>query len=158
MIGGGFLLGTLPATIIYTALLPITGWIVGQITTSSSLEKWVDAFLYKHNKTARLVELLKNEPFTLSAVLRLTPVIPAAIAAIVAATLKVGDTTFVLATLCVGWVRPLFFASIGGAVLSLSQIQAGLHNTSAERYSQLTDSLLVTVETRIWLELAIINV
>jgi len=122
MIGGGFLLGTLQAAVIYTSLLPITGIIISEITTSSSLRNWVEAFLYKHTKAAKIVDLLKHEPFTLSAVLRLTPVIPAAIAAIVASTLNVRHVTFVFATLCVGWVRPLFFASIGGAAHSMTQI------------------------------------
>jgi len=126
MIGGGFLIGSLPAAMIYTAFLPITGVIVGSITASSSLKKWVETQLYKSNQAATIVELVKNEPFTLSAVLRLTPIIPAAIAAIVASSLKVTHATFIFATLCVGWVRPLFFASIGGAAQSLTQVNAGL--------------------------------
>jgi len=125
MIGGGFLLGSLAAAVIYTALLPITGIIIGQIAASSSLKKWVEKFLYRHNRATTMVDLLKHEPFTLSAVLRLTPVIPAAIAAIVASTLQIKHKTFILATLCVGWVRPLFFASIGGAAQSLKQISSG---------------------------------
>ena len=128
MIGGGFLLGSIPAALIYTALLPITGVVVGEITASSSLKKWVETVLQKHNKIGGVIDLLKHEPFTLSAALRLTPIIPAAIAAIVASTLKVSYTTFIIATLCVGWVRPLFFASIGGTAQSLTQIHADSSN------------------------------
>jgi len=123
MIGGGFVLGSLPAAFIYTALLPLTGIIVSEVTASSSLKKWAQTLLLKHAKAAKIIELLKNEPFTLSAVLRLTPVVPAAIAAIIAATMSIKHTTFIVATLAVGWVRPLFFASIGGAVQSVSQLQ-----------------------------------
>lgn len=130
MIGGGFLLGSLPAALIYTALLPVTGIIVGKVTESSSLKNWVATLLYKSNKVTRIVELLNHEPFTLSAVLRLTPVIPAAIAAIVASTFKVPHSTFIFATLCVGWVRPLFFASIGGTAHSLTQLHTGSSGTT----------------------------
>jgi len=142
LIGGGYLIGSLWATLIYTALLPLTGIIVGQITASSSVHSWAAMLLNKKVKIARIVGLLEKEPFTLSAVLRLTPVIPAAIAAMVASTLKIKHTTFVLATLCVGWVRPLFFASIGGAIQSFAQFQQGL--SSINEKSMLPLILLAT--------------
>lgn len=154
MIGGGFLLGSLPAALIYTALLPITGIIIGLITASSSLNQWVDTLLRKYSKAAKIIELLKNEPFTLSAVLRLTPVIPAAIAAIVASTLKVRHTTFICATLCVGWIRPLFFASIGGAAQSLTQFQDdpfSINDKSILALSLLAISAMLNLLVRCWL-------
>jgi len=154
MIGGGFLLGSLPAAFIYTALLPLTGFIVGTITASSSLRKWVDSLIHKHQKAAKIVDLVKNEPFTLSAVLRLTPIIPAAIAAMVASTLKVRHTTFIFATMCVGWVRPLFFASIGGAAQSLTQIQddpISMSQRSIVPLSVLAISAILNLLVRCWL-------
>jgi len=155
MIGGGFLLGSLPATIIYTALLPVSGIIVGQIYSSSSLKCWLGTLLFKHQKSYRIITLLKNEPFTLSTVLRLTPVVPAAIAAIAAYSLNIRPTTFIFATLCVGWVRPLFFASIGGTAHSLSQIQDNstlLAEKSIVPLLLLAMSVMLNLLVRCWLQ------
>jgi len=154
LIGGGFLLGTIPAALIYTALLPITGVIAAEIAASSSLTKWVESLLYKSNKASRIARLLKHEPFTLSAVLRLTPVIPAAIAAIVATTLKVSHTTFIFATLCVGWIRPLFFASIGGAAQSMTQLNPDSIDTTEKSILPillLALSAILNLLVRCWL-------
>lgn len=154
MVAGGFFLGILPATLIYLSLLPLTGFVIGQITTSTSLRTWIDNWMEKHDTASKITKLLQNEPFTLSAVLRLTPVIPAAVASIIASTLRVRHSTFIFATLCVGWIRPLFFASIGATIQSAQQLQLGSANISGKSVlplGLLALSVILNLLVRCWL-------
>jgi len=142
IITGGYLLGSIPAALVYTVLLPLTGVVVGEIAKSSSLQHWLKAYLGKHKKISEITEL------------RLTPVIPAAIASTIASTLNIRHTTFIIATLCVGWIRPIFFASIGEAAQSLQQLQdgsLGVTEKSTLPLALLTLGALLNLIVRCWL-------
>ena len=70
-----------------------------------------------------IVKTLNQEGVVAAIVLRLTPVIPSAAACCIAAALKIPIGAFCLATVMVCWVRPLFFASVGGAFQELSSLK-----------------------------------
>ena len=63
-------------------------------------------------------------------VLRLTPVIPSAAACLLAAGLGVDLRKFLAATAAVCWIRPLFFASVGGSLQALSALPNALSTSS----------------------------
>lgn len=124
MMAGGFVLGSWAASGIYLALLPITAlpiyWLY--FNTSTTLPAWMTKRI--PTPSATVWNSLKDQPFLLSAVSRLTPVVPSALAVVIACSFNVSLKTFLIATLMVGWIRPLFFASIGATLSSLEQ----LHN------------------------------
>jgi len=70
--------------------------------------------------------IVRHEGFLATVVLRLTPVIPSAAACLLAAGLGIGWSRFLLATVAVCWVRPLFFASVGGSLQALTALRDGV--------------------------------
>jgi len=64
-------------------------------------------------------------------VLRLTPVIPSAAACLLAAGLAITLNKFILATIAVCWIRPLFFASIGGSLQALTELSMASSGVAA---------------------------
>lgn len=74
--------------------------------------------------------LVQKEGFVATVVLRLTPVIPSAAACLLAAGLNISLARFIPATIAVCWIRPLFFASVGGSLQALSAL-SGVATTSA---------------------------
>ena len=71
---------------------------------------------------SRWQDALQSESVLATFVLRLTPVFPSAIASILAASLRIPLSTFVFATALVCWIRPLFFASLGASMRSMTDI------------------------------------
>lgn len=126
LVGAGFVFGVLPAVAIYTSVQCLAIWPVFRLC-QSGLKPWklqdkVDAWVTK----SAVSRTMGSEPLLSSMVLRLTPVLPSAAASGIAAICGIRLPVFFLATLFVGWVRPLFFASIGGAVKEVSGIAAAL--------------------------------
>ena len=68
--------------------------------------------------------LVEKEGFVATVVLRLTPVIPSAAACLLAAGLNISLARFIPATIAVCWIRPLFFASVGGSLQALSALSS----------------------------------
>ena len=119
---GGFLLGALPAALIYALIQIITTgpviWL-GQRGGVARAEAQLEA---ASPLLAHLADSLRAAPFSLSLVLRLTPVIPSAVGCLLSVLFGIPRTTFILVTALVCWVRPLFFASIGAALPTLQRL------------------------------------
>jgi len=75
--------------------------------------------------------LVREEGFFATVVIRLTPVIPSAAACLLAAGLNIGLIRFIPATIAVCWIRPLFFASVGGSLQALSGISEAASASAA---------------------------
>lgn len=126
LIVSGFIFGPLVAASIFSLAQLLTLWPVYRVAAVSMqsseaglLHKFQQALL--NNPT---VQNLKQEGVVAGIVLRLTPVVPSAAACCFAAALNIPIRAFVVATLLVCWVRPLFFASIGGTLQELSSLKS----------------------------------
>lgn len=64
-------------------------------------------------QVAKLAALPRRNGFIFSALLRLVPVVPTAVASLSASYFAISRKDFMLATLAVGWVRPVGFAILG---------------------------------------------
>lgn len=82
--------------------------------------------LLEDYSVAKMAGSLEQEAVATGMVLRLTPVIPSAAACFLAALLRLSLKSFFVATLLVCWIRPLFFASVGGAVKELSGLRGAI--------------------------------
>jgi len=118
MVGAGFVFGVLPSVAIYTCMQCLAIWPVYRLCQNSlaarsgALQAKVDVWLQK-SAVKRVTGL---EPLVSAMVLRLTPILPSAASSSIAAFSGIKLSVFFLATLLAGWVRPLFFASVGSAV------------------------------------------
>ena len=122
LVGAGFVFGVFPSVVIYTLMQCIAIWPI----------YWLCRFCLERNrwglqdKVNLLLEksgvcrVTRSEPLISGMVLRLTPVLPSAAASSIASVAGIQMSVFFLATVLAGWVRPLFFASIGGAVKEFS--------------------------------------
>ena len=72
-----------------------------------------------------LLKTVRSEGFMAAVTLRLTPVVPSAAACLLAVGLGIKLGVFLAATAVVCWIRPLFFASIGGSLQSLALLKSG---------------------------------
>lgn len=122
LIAGGAALG---------ALLPAAIWFVAQLLTAPLLYRAgnvdharVDAVLrrYLGSGAATLVEQAARDGIWTTAALRLTPVLPSAPAALIAAAAGIELRSFMIGSLLAGWLRPLYFAGLGATVGSLSRV------------------------------------
>lgn len=122
LIGAGFVFGVLPSVLLFTlmqcaAVWPIylicrSGW--RRLRKGRLRKEW-----FAHTPAA---DAIRSEPLVSSMVLRLTPILPSAGASTIAALSGITLRTFLLATVLVGWIRPLFFASVGAAVSEISAL------------------------------------
>ena len=87
--------------------------VAAQLATTGLIERYLGA------GAALLLSRAADDGAWLTAVLRLTPVIPSAPAAMIAASAGVTFKSFMLGSALAGWVRPLYFASIGATAGSL---------------------------------------
>lgn len=124
MLVGGFLLGAPAATLIFstiqlatTVLLVWLGRKCGADALAQLLSRWSD-------RLGNTMTTLDRVPLTLGIVLRLFPVLPSAVACLLSVVFKIPLRMFLLATALVGWIRPLLFASAGGLLPSLLDIEA----------------------------------
>lgn len=122
----GFVFGPVIAAGIFSLAQVLALWPVYKVATVS-LQSEQTGWLHRLQQSLLshpILKALKQEGVVAGIVLRLTPVIPSAAACCFAAALKIPIGAFVVATLLVCWVRPLFFASIGGAIQELSSLQS----------------------------------
>ena len=154
LIGAGFVLGVVPSVLIYTAMQCLAIFPVyrlceySRINNLLGLQRKLDAWIEKSG----ILRIAGAEPLVSGMVLRLTPVLPSAVATGVAAFSAIPVWMFLLATLVVGWVRPLFFASVGGAASELSGFATALSGDF--RVGPLIAVFLATVlllAVRLWL-------
>lgn len=83
-----------------------------------SIDQWTLPFRH------RLASLVDPRPVMASVLLRLCPLVPSAVAALIAATIGIGLRPFLLGSLLVGWARPLYFTSVGASLKSLTEPQS----------------------------------
>ncbi len=133
LIAAGFIFGPIVATVIYSVAQVLTTWPV------VSFSRWLlDNYqprildrLLSLSAVSRVIDAVGQEDFMAGVVVRLTPVIPSAAACLLAVSVNLRFISFMLATVCVCWVRPLFFASVGGAVRQLSSLEVALQQTES---------------------------
>ena len=155
LIGAGFIFGVLPSVAVYTLMQCIATWPVYRLCHYSlqrnrwSMQDRVNSWLEKSGVT----RVTGSEPVISGMALRLTPVLPSAAASSIAALSGIPLGMFILATVLAGWVRPLFFASIGGAAGELSGFAAAL--TGEFRVAPLVLvflAILLLLAVRLWLK------
>lgn len=121
LMAGGAVLGT---------FLPASIWYLAQLTTAPLLYRLAVQTPYRSQQLVRrylgqTVETLfmrgVEDGIAATAVLRLTPVIPSAPATLIAAASGIPLKSFITGSALVGWIRPLYFASIGAAAGSLAR-------------------------------------
>ncbi len=121
LMAGGAVLGT---------FLPASIWYLAQLTTAPLLYRLAVQTPYRSQQLVRrylgqTVETLfmrgVEDGIAATAVLRLTPVIPSAPATLIATASGIPLKSFITGSALVGWIRPLYFASIGAAAGSLAR-------------------------------------
>lgn len=125
LIVSGFVFGPLVAAAIYSVAQILTSWPVYKVA-ELSMQSGARGLLYNFQQSLLsrpIVKTLNQDGVVAAIVLRLTLVVPSAVACCIAATLKIPIGAFVSATVLVCWVRPLFFASVGGALQELSLLK-----------------------------------
>jgi uncharacterized membrane protein YdjX (TVP38/TMEM64 family) len=121
LIVAGFVFGVVPSVLLFTFMQCAAVWPIYLICRSGSRRlrnEW-----FGHTPAA---EAIRSEPLVSSMVLRLTPILPSAGASTIAALSGITLQTFLLATVLVGWIRPLFFASVGAAVSEISGLASAV--------------------------------
>lgn len=104
---------------------------------------------------SRFAGSLKQEGLAAGVVLRLTPVVPSAAACCLAALLRIPLTIFFASSVLVCWVRPLFFASVGGALKELNGLQNVIDGSATMNVWPLLMVFIASVlllAARLWLQ------
>ncbi len=124
LIAAGFIFSPLLAAGIFSVAQVLCSWPVYRIgkTISDKFPHRFQLLSDKFNFPSDWDRLVQEEGFIATIVLRLTPVIPSAAACLLAAGLNISLGRFIPATIAVCWIRPLFFASVGGSLQALSAI------------------------------------
>lgn len=124
LIAAGFIFSPLAAAAIFSIAQILCSWPVYGLGAfvSDKFPKRFDALTRRFNFPPDWQHVLHQEGFLATVVLRLTPVIPSAAACLLASGLGIRLRQFILATIVVCWIRPLFFASIGGSLQALSAL------------------------------------
>lgn len=117
LIAAGFSLGAIPAALLYALMQCLTCWPVFRLAQLGLLDS---SRALRQLQETKLLRNLEREPFATSLVLRMTPVVPSAVACLAAAGLGLGFRPFLLATVLCCWIRPLLYASFGASLLTLA--------------------------------------
>ena len=121
LIAGGAVLGAfVPAGIWFAAQLA-TAPLIYRAASHSQLHAGGLIERYLGPAAAHLLARAGHDGVWATAVLRLTPVIPSAPAALIGAAAGIRLRSFMLGSAVAGWIRPLYFASIGATAGSLAR-------------------------------------
>ncbi len=126
LMAAGFIFSPIIAAGIFSVAQVLCSWPVYRLGTIVS-RRFPDRFkqlTQKFKLPGDWHDVVQKEGFYATVVLRLTPVIPSAAACLIASGLGIRLWRFIPATMVVCWIRPLFFASLGGSLQTL----AGLPN------------------------------
>lgn len=121
LIAGGAVLGApVPAAIWFAAQLASAPFIhratsLERTATSAMIERYLGA------SPGQLLARAATDGIWATVVLRLTPILPSAPAALIAAAMGISLRSFMIGSIAAGWVRPLYFASIGAAAGSITR-------------------------------------
>ena len=126
LIAAGFIFSPLLAAGIFSIAQVLCSWPVYRIgkIISDKFPRRFELLTNKFHFPPDWDRLVEKEGFVATVVLRLTPVIPSAAACLLAAGLNISLARFIPATIAVCWIRPLFFASVGGSLQALSAISS----------------------------------
>lgn len=122
LIAAGFIFTPLVATAIFSVAQILCSWPVymaGEVISKRFPDRFPQ-YAARLKVKSDWTKLVQREGLLASIVLRLTPVIPSAAACLLAAGFSIKFRHFIQATIAVCWIRPLFFASIGGSLLVLT--------------------------------------
>jgi uncharacterized membrane protein YdjX (TVP38/TMEM64 family) len=125
VIVGGILFGAFLPAVLWAVAQLVTAPVIYHLTRSSIgadagvglVERWLG------RRSAEIVDLARVDGFFTVIVLRLLPIIPSAPTCMIAAALGIQLKHLMLATLAVGWVRPLYYASLGVTIGSLTKLE-----------------------------------
>jgi uncharacterized membrane protein YdjX (TVP38/TMEM64 family) len=142
VIVGGILFGAVLPAVLWTAAQLVTAPVIYHLTRSgignagsgpgteagagqeaapSAGARLVERWLGR--RSAEIVDLARVDGLFTVIVLRLLPIIPSAPTCMIAAALGIQLKHLMVATLAVGWVRPLYYASLGVTIGSLSRLE-----------------------------------
>jgi len=135
LIAAGFIFSPIIATVIFSmaqivSSLPV--FKMGELISSRYPQRF-SAISSRFKINTDWQQAVQKEGFMTTVVLRLTPVIPSAVACLLAAGLGIDLRKFLVATAAVCWIRPLFFASVGGSLQALSALPDALSTSSVLR-------------------------
>lgn len=151
----GFFAGPwLPAAVWWGAQIvtaPIVHRIGGGSVDPAIVQRWLGHALPRGSQEA-LRNATGREALFTSAMLRLTPLLPSAPAALVAAAVGIPATTFTLATVAVGWMRPLYFTSLGATLPALGDPTELLTWQTLLPLGGLFALSVAVVAIRVWLD------
>jgi len=133
LIAAGFMFSPLLAAGIFSVAQVLCSWPVYRIgkVISDKFPQRFDLLTTRFSFPPDWDRLVREEGFFATVVIRLTPVIPSAAACLLAAGLNIGLIRFIPATIAVCWIRPLFFASVGGSLQALSGISEAASASAA---------------------------
>lgn len=133
VIVGGILFGAFLPAALWTAAQLVTAPLIYHLTlrsfdTSDSgpvaqtagiriVERWLG------RRSAEIVELARVDGLFTVIVLRLLPIVPSAPTCMISAALGIRLKHLMLGTMAVGWVRPLYYASLGVTIGSLTRLE-----------------------------------
>lgn len=135
LMAAGFVFSPLLAAGIFSIAQILCSWPVYLFGRHIS-ERYPDRFerlTQRFKLPAGWYEMVQKEGFFATVVLRLTPVIPSAAACLLAAGLGISLHRFIAATIAVCWIRPLFFASLGASLQSLSNLSEAVDSAAVLR-------------------------
>ena len=122
LIIGGAALGTfLPAAIWFAAQLASAPFIHRAASDRVVRQRLIERYLGA--SATKLMARAARDGIWASVVLRLTPILPSAPAALIAAGIGISLRSFLIGSSLAGWVRPLYFASIGAAAGSYARAE-----------------------------------
>lgn len=127
MLTGGFLFGAPLAAAIYHAgqllAAPIV-YLAVRMGFGAFADKKLDAIVerYLPGRFGNVLEIARSEGIMAAVSLRLAPVITSAVVPILAAASGIRLNALMIGSILVGWVRPLFWASIGATAHSLADV------------------------------------
>ena len=127
LIAAGFVFSPLPAAMIFAFAQLLCIWPFYRLTQKATVTEYSypRAFVNTYPKLASVLNTMaQNAGVSAGIVLRLTPVVPSALACLLAVGLGIREGDFLKASLLVSWIRPLFFAAIGGSLKAASEIGA----------------------------------
>lgn len=121
IIGGAALGSFLPAAIWFVAQLACAPLLYRAASDRTIRQQLIERYLGA--SATKLMARAARDGIWASVVLRLTPVLPSAPAALIAAGIGISLRSFLIGSSLAGWVRPLYFASIGAAAGSFARAE-----------------------------------
>ena len=127
MLTGGFLFGApLAAALYYGAQIMAAPVVFGAVRLGfgSFADSRLDGLVkrYLPDRFSSILEIARSEGLLAAISLRLAPVITSPVVPILAAASGIKLSALLAGTVLVGWVRPLFWASVGATAHSLAEV------------------------------------